>query len=518
MERLESGLSLEELIALTLANDPNIALADLRVDSARGGLLVEQGLFEPLLESDFSHLDARSPQAGGTVDESAVTDVSAGWSHLLPSGLSMDASVAVQRQEPEDGVGLETTTLSWTFRQPLLRDRGRRVVAAGLLAAEEELTAQTWDRVDEVARRIVAAVSQYWQVVAADQDLRILRISEESSRTLLANTQRLIEADLLPAADRVLVEADLLAKETATLSAETALYAARQDLELVTGTLQAGGAGLPLPVGEFSDLRLPAGIGGESGPAGGGGAEDVIGVSRVVASAESWVARAMTTRPEIQAAELRLEAGSLREEAARNGLLPRVDLLLTPGYETLSLDTAGFAPVPDLDGEASGFSATLGIGLSWPWLRRAARGRLIQSTSARRQQALQLDLVRDDVIAGVRKALDAVDRSAVQVAKAARGVALFEQAVSNEEKKLKAGSSTLIDVIGQRDRLTSIRRQEIQARFALALAVLDLRFQTGTLVEVRQNVAEEATLRVPVQAVLTLPENQESVLAGASSP
>jgi outer membrane protein TolC len=78
-------------------------------------------------------------------------------------------------------------------------------------------------------------------------------------------------------------------------------------------------------------------------------------------------------------------------------------------------------------------------------------------------------------------ALDAVARQAQQLERAREAVRLFERAVINEEKKLRAGTSTLIDLITQRDRLTSARQFEVSAQLNLAVALLELRFQTGTL-------------------------------------
>jgi outer membrane protein TolC len=77
--------------------------------------------------------------------------------------------------------------------------------------------------------------------------------------------------------------------------------------------------------------------------------------------------------------------------------------------------------------------------------------------------------------------LDAVTRGAQQLERATEAVRLFERAVENEEKKLRAGTSTLIDVISQRDRLTSARQSRVSAHLALAVAVARLRFETGTL-------------------------------------
>ncbi|HSN86019.1 MAG TPA: TolC family protein, partial [Thermoanaerobaculia bacterium] len=78
-------------------------------------------------------------------------------------------------------------------------------------------------------------------------------------------------------------------------------------------------------------------------------------------------------------------------------------------------------------------------------------------------------------------ALDAVARSAQQLERAVVAVRLFERAVENEEKKLKAGTSTLLDAISQRDRLTAARQAQVSAHLNLALALVRLRFETGTL-------------------------------------
>ena len=59
----------------------------------------------------------------------------------------------------------------------------------------------------------------------------------------------------------------------------------------------------------------------------------------------------------------------------------------------------------------------------------------------------------------------------------------------NEEKKLRAGSSTLLDVISQRDRLTSARQSQVSAHLALAIALARLRFETGTLPDTEAGAA-----------------------------
>jgi outer membrane protein TolC len=119
--------------------------------------------------------------------------------------------------------------------------------------------------------------------------------------------------------------------------------------------------------------------------------------------------------------------------------------------------------------------------LSWPTTNREARGELAQIEALREQNAFLEDLLTRQIGANVVIALDAVARNTQQLERAAEAVKLFERAVENEEKKLRAGTSTLIDVISQRDRLTAARQSQVSAHLALAQSLVQLRFESGTL-------------------------------------
>ncbi len=100
----------------------------------------------------------------------------------------------------------------------------------------------------------------------------------------------------------------------------------------------------------------------------------------------------------------------------------------------------------------------------------------------REQNELIEELIHRQIGANVPIALDALTRGAQQLERATEAVRLFQRAVENEEKKLRAGSSTLLDVISQGDRLTAAQQSQVLAHLDLAVAVARLRFETGTLV------------------------------------
>jgi outer membrane protein TolC len=456
----DDGLSLIEAVEMALAHDPNVALAESRLAASQGTLLVASGRFDPLLVNAVSASESAAPAAAGEATETREVNATLGLTALLRSGLLLTPEVRLDRSA-DGSPAANTANVSFTLRQPLLRGRGSEVVAAAERAAGHQVAASRLDLRHTVSLRLRAVVFQYWATVAAAADLEVLRTTEASSRDLLASTRRLIEADVIPAAEIVQLEADVAASEASRIVGEQALFAARQDL----------GREIGLDPGQIRALLLPGDPLPELAP-------DAVPRERE----EEFGRQALARRADLGAAVERLAASEALLAEAENAVRPRLDLVLTPSYASLvEGDGAGdfFAP---LVRDVPGLSTELGLSLLWPIGNRAARGALIESGEARRQSALVVELTAKEIGAEVPVALDAVWRSAQLLEKAVAAVVLFERTLQNEEKKLRAGSSTLIDVINQRDRLTAARRNRVSAQLALALALAELRFQTGTLV------------------------------------
>lgn len=458
-----AGLDLMEAVGLALGEDPNLTVAEARLQAARGSLLAAAGDFDPLLSSGVVRDEDRSPLAGDRHRQTRLLSSDVGFDWLLRSGLSVEPRVSLTRsEEPTAGAGAANLgALEITFRQPLLRGRGRDAVAAGEQAAERQVAASSFDLRQTTAVRVLTVASQYWLTRAALLNLEILRESEASSRELLETTRRLIEADVTPAAELVQLEANLAAKESSRIAGERQLFESRQSLGREIGIAAERIAALPLPDTPFPDLA-PAAV-------------------PPPAATAALVAEALARRDDLAAAQERRAALEVLQRAAVDALQPRLDLVVTPSYTGRVDGTDAASYFSALSRHVPGLSSNVGLRITWPTANRTARGQLEQRTAARRESEAFIEILVNAVGADVPTAFDAVARDAQQVAKAAEAVLLFERAVVNEEKKLRAGSSTLLDVISQRDRLTAARQNEVSARLALALALLELRFQTGTL-------------------------------------
>jgi len=448
---------------MALERDPNISIEQARLRSSEGVLLSASGRFDPELTTQLTRTAADDPLTELASRESLTLENFVGLTQEFRTGFSIAPALTLRRSDDiTAGTGaVNVGTLAFNLRQPLLRGRGRAVVAAGELSAERGVAASRLDLRHTTALRVLDVASRYWTLAAAERNLEILHQSEASSRLLLDNTKKLIAADVTPAAELVQVEANLAAKESSVEGGERLLFQARQDLGREIGLTAAEIAALPLP----SD-PLPR-VGAAEVPA--------------AAAAERFIAGALARRADLAAARERLAGGEILVTAAGDAVKPQLDLVLAPSYTGLAAGGDAGSFFSPLYSNVPGASVALGFNFSWPTTSRRARGDLAQARALQQEGELAVDLVAKQIGADVPAALEAVASSARQLAKAEQAVALFERAVDNEEKKLAAGTSTLLDVISQRDRLTAAQQGQVSAHLALAVALARLRFETGTL-------------------------------------
>ncbi len=114
-ENAEEGLTLLQALELMRRHDPNIALAEARLDSARGAVEVARGRFDPHFTASSEGSDSERPTAPGVTAESRALDTSTSLVTELRSGQEVTATVAVNRTEdpgsPDPALNLGTLSL-----------------------------------------------------------------------------------------------------------------------------------------------------------------------------------------------------------------------------------------------------------------------------------------------------------------------------------------------------------------------------------------------------------------------
>ncbi len=128
-----NSLGLMEAVEMTLQQDPNIAFLESQLASSRGALLSARGLFDPLLSTNLFQSDLETPSSDGSSSESSALSSTIQVTQLLRSGLSIEPGLELTSTDTDRTIN--QATVSFTLRQPLLRDRSSKVGAASERAA-----------------------------------------------------------------------------------------------------------------------------------------------------------------------------------------------------------------------------------------------------------------------------------------------------------------------------------------------------------------------------------------------
>lgn len=311
-----------------------------------------------------------------------------------------------------------------------------------------------------ISQTVLQTVQAYWAVVAAQDRLRLLFRSELISGALVDLSRELIKADEMAPSELAQIEAQLAIRTSQRIAAEQDLVSAAQNLALAMGLDLNEIITAPLADEHFPEA-LP---------------EDQLKAAPRFALASL----AMENRAD-RLASLKAQLSSkILVDAARINLKPTVGLQVRGSYAGNTQDSQYEAYWRAFDREV-GPSVSAALSLNWPLENNAARGQFEQSSSFYNQSQIQTDQLSRTIISSVVVDLSALQRGREQIDKAQLSANDFEKALETEREKLKLGNSTLINVIETEQNLTNALLQVISARQQYAVAVAQLRFDTGTL-------------------------------------
>ncbi|HUB02714.1 MAG TPA: TolC family protein [Terriglobales bacterium] len=378
--------------------------------------------------------------------------------------------------------GTNLSTLSFQVNVPLLKGRGRGVVAAQETAAGIEVQASLFDLNQTISSLLLETATSYWTAVAAAASLRVAQGSEQRGKVYLDNVQTLIDADRAPRAEIQQVKANLATRTAGRVAGEQNLIAARERLALAMGLGVDQMAGVDTPSDDFP-------------------AEDDRALSAIDANTiQQYFDLATVRRADYLAAKTREKEETTLLGAARRGTLPQLTLNLSSGYSTLDEGTATADYFHSLGRAPRGPDASAGITYRFPPRNDAALGALTSAQSNLRQAQLRTLEISRNIMASVVTAVAGVRNAIFQLRKADEAVAASRSALEGEREKYRLGVGQLVDVLTIEDRLTEAEASQVGAKLGYALALTQLRFATGTIVEpdkTVQSIDRDVFLTVP---------------------
>jgi len=309
---------------------------------------------------------------------------------------------------------------------------------ATLYSAEENATAARYNREVVTLTTIATVANTYFQVLAAQDQLRVARRNLAAAQRILALIKQQFAGGTASQLDVSQQEA-LVSTERATIP----------PLEII---LRQNSAALAVLVG-----RAPANFTVN------GGTMTQIAIPRVTPGMPSEL---LNQRPDIRQAEALLASSNFSVEAARAAFFPQIQLTAQTGVQSAALASL-FGPGAWFYALSAGLTQPLFDGFLLESQLKQAKGVQLQDLQIYRKAVLS-------AFADVEKALVALSQSTLQERLQIEAVTNSRKAFEVSETQLRAGTINLITVLQTQQTLLTAENTLAQVRLTKLLAASSL--------------------------------------------
>lgn len=458
----------------------------------RSPIIPPGGAFDPTLIFNVSWDHTGSPLntvivAGTPSVVNTTAFYQAGWQQAFTSGTSFRVAFTNERQGSTQQFLIYNpdviSRMTLAFTQQLLNGFGFPVNRRFIDVTRNNLEIVHQWFLQQTDTTLAQAEGSYWDLVAAQEQVKAAQQALQVAQQLLQNTQRQVEAGL--ATDVVSEQSQVAASQRDLVIAQTNLQ--QQELTLKTFFSKD----IDSPLGDAQIVAtdpLP-----EPQPA------DIPPVDEAIAEA-------VRNRPEVPQAEGLVKNEKLTVKVTGNFLKPTLDIFGyfasagLSGSQFLNTGAASLlvrnglpqALTQLIDGRYPEYSA--GFILSIPIRNRAALADRARAGLDEQQAENSLRKAEDQVAVEAHNAVLGLFQTKSEVEAAHNATDYGERAVDAEEKKMAVGLSTPYLVILAERSLLSSQLTETQARDAYAKSLVEMYRSTGTLLE-KSGVKPEDALR-----------------------
>ena len=454
-ERRET-VSLADAAVRALQSNLDISISRQNRESRLADIIIEQSKFDPNLSINGQYNRTvnplNRPVFGGTVgfldqittfDQRSHSLTVDAQTNLITGG-NFDVNYSPARNSINQNVARGflfnpswTGGLAFTFTQPLLRNAGIAINKTFIKVAQNNAIVEQHVFRDRVMTVITSVEQTYWEVVFANENLKVAQAALKAAEELLAANRAKTKAGVMSIVDVLQAEAAVASRVEQVLVAEKAI---RDQEDQLRRLLNPGEEELR------QDVRLTP-------------VDPPVTVLEPLSLQEA-IDTAIEQRPEITQAKKNVETGELNKQFARNQLLPTLSLQGTIGLAGLGGDYSE-SFTRNFSGDFYNYGA--GLVLSYPLGNRAA----ISTYSKRKLEAQNAEValanVRQQIIVGIREAVRRVqtDFKRIETTRSARIMA--EKQLQAEQERLKVGLSTTRFVLEFQRDLATAQGNELRA-------------------------------------------------------
>ncbi|HVB85659.1 MAG TPA: TolC family protein, partial [Candidatus Dormibacteraeota bacterium] len=424
-----------------------------------------------------------------------------GYTQNFSTGTQASVTLDISRQSTSIPIDLFNpyvqSTMTVQLTQPLLNGFGRLANTRYIIEARNTVKVGQSQFRQQVITSVTTIAHDYWELVYAREAVKVEQVTVAADQQLYQNNKKQQQIGTMAPLDVIDAQSQLATDQQALVQAQTVQLLDQTNLlvDITKDPLAAPLQGVEIVPTTPIYNPTPTDI-----------------------SLEDAVGEALQNRPEIEQAELNLKNAGIEIKAAKNGLLPTLNL--TGEYQAVGLGgretkTTSATSITGPDAAAPIWDTTLGapsptlfqaltqttitniyhfpggvgnslsrmfradaptiqgtISLTLPIRNRAAQANYATAEINQREQETSYMQTRATIIQNVRQALITVEQDRAAVAAAQEARIYNQQSYDDEVKKLQLGTSTAFTVVQKQQLLTVAEGTELRDRINLIEAEL----------------------------------------------
>ncbi|MBU1172314.1 MAG: TolC family protein [Proteobacteria bacterium] len=293
----------------------------------------------------------------------------------------------------------------------------------------------------------------YWAYLAAYERLLIYKDNEKNTRKMLSDFEKLVANGERPKADANQIKANLAVKLGQVVSGEKDLMTMGCELAKSMG-MPYDGTNLPRPKSLWAHVQDP----------------DTLEV-------DDFVQRAFEHRYDIKSLESVIRSTELMLESSKRIMKPDLNFYVKANYSDKGPHVS-----EDVIDNAKTYTA--GVVFSTPLGNSSAKSDLAQKEIALRQRALNLANAKRKASYDVASSINELTQNLKAYAFSIETVTLYKESLDVEEKKLKLGMSTVLDVINTRENYQNALVAKIENMRQVAVALAGVLYDAGDIISI----------------------------------
>lgn len=381
--------------------------------------------------------------------ESADITVSQQQTDLYPN-LMLEASGS----EPFDTSTDDDTIVGVKLSSSVNLFNGFADIAA-LKKAELLLEGELESLSQEEQTLVFNTLSQFIQVLTADELIGVEEINLKENRTLLERIEKFYLAGKLPISDLYQQQAETKQAELDLLQAQHALSVSKLSLMQTIGVTPTINYQVTSPDFEKLSLQIPAGDSGE------------------------LALLALANRSDIKAQERQVDAAQQQIRQTQAGRLPQVDLFasLATDYDGLSEDNSFSEQFMD-----ENINSIVGLTFSIPIFDRfLTRNEIAKAQIEKRNEQLTLKEKQLQVGLQVAEAIQDLQKTQKQIDVVESKLTYASQSLKSYEERYRVGASPLVELVQARTGYITAAFDRIQAKYDLVTQKVSVAYYLGDL-------------------------------------